>query len=119
MVIGSSLKVQPVALIPYNVNPEVPQILINRESLPHYATDIQLLGNCDDIVTQLALALGRPFTDIFNKGLDLLLLNCFVIYFHYFTALYLFVTAAIFLISSLFLTFPAFFCFFTFILSYI
>uniref|UniRef100_A0A915PBI8 NAD-dependent protein deacetylase sir-2.1 n=1 Tax=Setaria digitata TaxID=48799 RepID=A0A915PBI8_9BILA len=68
VVIGSSLKVQPVALLPYNVNPEVPQILINRESLPHYATDIELLGNCDDIVTQLALVLGPPYTDIFRKG---------------------------------------------------
>ncbi|KAM3726017.1 NAD-dependent protein [Dirofilaria immitis] len=68
VVIGSSLKVQPVALLPYNVNPEVPQILINRESLPHYATDIELLGNCDDIVAQLALVLGPPYTDIFRKG---------------------------------------------------
>ncbi|VIO86947.1 Uncharacterized protein BM_BM418 [Brugia malayi] len=68
VVIGSSLKVQPVALLPYNINPEVPQILINRESLPHYATDIELLGNCDDIVAQLALVLGPPYTDIFRKG---------------------------------------------------
>ncbi|CAG9539951.1 unnamed protein product [Cercopithifilaria johnstoni] len=68
VVIGSSLKVQPVALLPYNVSPEVPQILINRESLPHYASDIELLGNCDDIVAQLALVLGPPYTDIFRKG---------------------------------------------------
>ncbi|VDM96738.1 unnamed protein product [Thelazia callipaeda] len=68
VVIGSSLKVQPVALLPYNVGEKVPQILINRESLPHYSTDIELLGNCDDIVTQLALALGPPYTDIFKKG---------------------------------------------------
>ncbi|KAL3982369.1 Sir2 family protein [Acanthocheilonema viteae] len=68
VVIGSSLKVQPVALLPYNVSPEVPQILINRESLPHYASDIELLGNCDDIVAQLALVLGPPYTDIFIKG---------------------------------------------------
>ncbi|VDK70081.1 unnamed protein product [Onchocerca ochengi] len=68
VVIGSSLKVQPVALLPYSVNPEVPQILINRESLPHYATDIELLGDCDDIVAQLALVLGPPYTDIFRKG---------------------------------------------------
>ncbi|VDK81416.1 unnamed protein product [Litomosoides sigmodontis] len=68
VVIGSSLKVQPVALLPYNVAPEVPQILINRESLPHYASDIELLGNCDDIVAQLALVLGPPYTNIFRKG---------------------------------------------------
>lgn len=68
VVIGSSLKVQPVSLLPYNVSPEVPQILINRESLPHYASDIELLGNCDDIVAQLALVLGPPYTDIFRKG---------------------------------------------------
>lgn len=68
VVIGSSLKVQPVALLPFNVDPEVPQILINRESLPHYAADIELLGNCDDIVAQLALVLGHPYTDIFKKS---------------------------------------------------
>ncbi|UMM30248.1 hypothetical protein L5515_012208 [Caenorhabditis briggsae] len=44
VVIGSSLK-----------------ILINRESLPHYNADIELLGNCDDIVRDICYALGGSF----------------------------------------------------------
>lgn len=68
VVIGSSLKVQPVALIPFSVEPNVPQILINRESLSNYTPDIELLGNCDDIIAQIALALGPPYTEIFKKG---------------------------------------------------
>ncbi|KHN85535.1 NAD-dependent protein deacetylase sir-2.1 [Toxocara canis] len=67
VVIGSSLKVQPVALIPFSVDASVPQILINREPLPHYTADIELLGNCDDIITQIALALGHPYTQILEK----------------------------------------------------
>uniref|UniRef100_A0A0N5AMT8 NAD-dependent protein deacetylase sir-2.1 n=1 Tax=Syphacia muris TaxID=451379 RepID=A0A0N5AMT8_9BILA len=47
VVMGSSLKVQPVALIPFSVEPNVPQILINRESLSNYTPDIELLGNMD------------------------------------------------------------------------
>jgi hypothetical protein len=58
VVIGSSLKVQPVALIPYNIDPEVPQILINREPLQKYNFDVTLLGNCDDILVALSLAVG-------------------------------------------------------------
>merc|ERR1719154_963895 len=44
IVIGSSLKVRPVALIPSSLPPEVPQILINREPLPHCTFDVELLG---------------------------------------------------------------------------
>ncbi|VDK42921.1 unnamed protein product [Anisakis simplex] len=64
VVIGSSLKVQPVALIPFSVDASVPQILINREPLPHYSCDIELLGNCDDIITQFIVALGDPYTQL-------------------------------------------------------
>uniref|UniRef100_F1KR14 NAD-dependent protein deacetylase sir-2.1 n=1 Tax=Ascaris suum TaxID=6253 RepID=F1KR14_ASCSU len=67
VVIGSSLKVQPVALIPFSVDASVPQVLINREPLPHYTADIELLGNCDDIIIQIALALGHPYTQLLNK----------------------------------------------------
>ena len=68
VVMGSSLKVQPVALIPFSVDSSVPQILINRESLSNYTPDVELLGNCDDIIAQIALALGPPYTEIFKKG---------------------------------------------------
>ncbi|PAV76071.1 hypothetical protein WR25_24749 [Diploscapter pachys] len=54
VVIGSSLKVRPVSLIPYSVRPDIPQILINREPLSNYKhPDIQLLGDCDVIIRDL------------------------------------------------------------------
>jgi len=59
IVIGSSLKVRPVALIPSSLPPEVPQILINREPLPHCTFDVELLGDCDPIINQICLMLGE------------------------------------------------------------
>ncbi|CAL2041292.1 unnamed protein product [Caenorhabditis brenneri] len=67
VVIGSSLKVRPVALIPHAVGRDVPQILINRESLPHYKADIELLGNCDDIIRDICFSLGGQFTQMINS----------------------------------------------------
>lgn len=59
IVIGSSLKVRPVALIPSSLPSGIPQILINREPLPHCTFDVELLGDCDTIVNQLCLELGE------------------------------------------------------------
>ncbi|KAF8370695.1 sir-2.1 [Pristionchus pacificus] len=59
VVIGSSLKVRPVSLIPFAVSPDVPQILINREPIGHYTSDIELLGNCDDILREIAIQMGE------------------------------------------------------------
>ncbi|ESN98798.1 hypothetical protein HELRODRAFT_66888, partial [Helobdella robusta] len=53
IVMGSSLKVRPVAIIPNVLPSHVPQILINRESLSHMNFDVELLGDCDLIVQQL------------------------------------------------------------------
>lgn len=53
VVIGSSLKVRPVALIPSSLPAHVPQILINREPLPHCHFDVELLGDCDVIINHL------------------------------------------------------------------
>jgi len=74
IVIGSSLKVRPVARIPSKFNNKlnrssklykkyhffldmldkhVPQILINRERLPHMNFDVELLGDSDVIVDHL------------------------------------------------------------------
>jgi NAD-dependent deacetylase sirtuin 1 len=53
IVIGSSLKVKPVANIPHMLPKSVPQILINRESLKHMNFDVELLGDCDVIVQEL------------------------------------------------------------------
>ncbi|TTI76909.1 NAD-dependent protein deacetylase sirtuin-1 [Bagarius yarrelli] len=64
IVIGSSLKVRPVALIPSSVPHEVPQVLINREPLPHMNFDVELLGDCDVIVNELCHRLGGDFEQL-------------------------------------------------------
>ncbi|CAI4231978.1 unnamed protein product [Auanema sp. JU1783] len=61
VVVGSSLKVRPVSLIPFSLASDVPQILINREPLSGYTADIELLGDCDEIIKEICLALGGPF----------------------------------------------------------
>ncbi|KAH6562259.1 hypothetical protein BASA61_004019 [Batrachochytrium salamandrivorans] len=59
IVMGSSLKVSPVADVKDRIPHHVPQILINLESLPHMAQfDIQLLGYCDTIVMEICRKLG-------------------------------------------------------------
>jgi NAD-dependent deacetylase sirtuin 1 len=49
--------VKPVANIPHLLPSNVPQILINRESLKHMNFDVELLGDCDVIVNELLLRL--------------------------------------------------------------
>merc|ERR1719461_2363498 len=63
IMIGSSLKVRPVALIPSSIDPSVPQILINREPLPHLTPDVELLGDCDGIINQICHMLGQGWED--------------------------------------------------------
>ncbi|XP_030835211.1 NAD-dependent protein deacetylase sirtuin-1 isoform X2 [Strongylocentrotus purpuratus] len=58
IVMGSSLKVRPVATIPSLLPKKVPQILINREPLPHLNFDIELLGDCDVIINEILHRLG-------------------------------------------------------------
>ncbi|KAJ8248213.1 hypothetical protein GJAV_G00239630 [Gymnothorax javanicus] len=64
IVIGSSLKVRPVALIPSSIPHEVPQILINREQLPHLNFDVELLGDCDVIINELCHRLGGDYKQL-------------------------------------------------------
>lgn len=59
IVIGSSLKVKPVANIPLLLPKHIPQVLINRESLRHMNFDIELLGDCDVIVNELLMRLEQ------------------------------------------------------------
>ncbi|KAF9318705.1 NAD-dependent histone deacetylase sir2 [Podila horticola] len=58
IVMGSSLKVEPVSNIMYQLPPDVPQILINRTPIMHTEFDVQLLGNCDTIVAELCRMVG-------------------------------------------------------------
>ncbi|XP_075331593.1 NAD-dependent protein deacetylase sirtuin-1 [Odontesthes bonariensis] len=71
IVIGSSLKVRPVALIPNSIPHEVPQILINREPLPHLNFDVELLGDCDGIINELCHRLGGDFEQLCYNTLRL------------------------------------------------
>ncbi|RUS90093.1 hypothetical protein EGW08_002135 [Elysia chlorotica] len=64
IVIGSSLKVRPVALIPNSLPAGVPQILINRERLHYLNFDVELLGNCDNIVAELCRRLGETWDHV-------------------------------------------------------
>lgn len=59
IVIGSSLKVKPVANIPLLLPKHIPQVLINRESLRHMNFDVELLGDCDVIVNELLMRLEQ------------------------------------------------------------
>ncbi|BFZ17316.1 hypothetical protein BsWGS_20355 [Bradybaena similaris] len=68
IVIGSSLKVRPVALIPNSLPASVPQILINRERLHYLNFDVELLGNCDDIVGELCRRLGPSWEELAASG---------------------------------------------------
>ncbi|PGH32196.1 NAD-dependent histone deacetylase SIR2 [[Emmonsia] crescens] len=58
IVIGTSLKVAPVAEIPGILPRDVPQILISRDPVSHIDFDIDLLGDCDVVVSELCRRAG-------------------------------------------------------------
>lgn len=58
LVIGTSLKVDPVASIPSVLDPEVPQIYISKSRCSHIDFDIEFNGDCDIVVAELARRLG-------------------------------------------------------------
>lgn len=64
IVIGSSLKVRPVALIPSSLPSDVPQVLINRERLPYMNFDVELLGDSDVIIDHLCRQLGGEWNEV-------------------------------------------------------
>lgn len=45
----------------------MPQILINREPLPHLHFDVELLGDCDVIINELCHRLGGEYTKLCNS----------------------------------------------------
>ncbi|XP_019644724.1 PREDICTED: NAD-dependent protein deacetylase sirtuin-1-like [Branchiostoma belcheri] len=71
IVIGSRLKVRPVALIPSSIPAEVPQVLINREPLNHMTFDVELLGDSDVIVEEICRLLGEGWTTDSDSGTPL------------------------------------------------
>ena len=46
------------------LKPDAPQILINREPLPHFNFDVELLGNCDAVIHELCRKLGDEWESI-------------------------------------------------------
>jgi len=58
LVIGTSLKVSPVAEILTHLPHSIPQIVINKTPLQHINPDIVLLGDADGIVQYLSEKLG-------------------------------------------------------------
>lgn len=52
------------------LNDSVPQILINREPLPHMTFDIQLLGYSDTIVAELCRRLGGEWVESVGVASD-------------------------------------------------
>jgi len=67
IVVGSSLKVRPVALIPSSIPKHIPQVLINRERLAHMTFDVELLGDCDVIINQLCHMLEGDWSPGIHK----------------------------------------------------
>lgn len=64
IVIGSSMKVRPVCLIPTAVEDNIPQVLINREPLEYPMNfDLELLGNCDLIIEFIEELMSIPSGD--------------------------------------------------------
>ncbi|KAF2461053.1 DHS-like NAD/FAD-binding domain-containing protein [Lineolata rhizophorae] len=58
IVIGTSMKVAPVSEIPHYLPNGVPQIYISRDPIKHIKFDINLLGDCDTIVTEICRRAG-------------------------------------------------------------
>ncbi|EEH21019.2 hypothetical protein PABG_03250 [Paracoccidioides brasiliensis Pb03] len=58
IVIGTSLKVAPVAEVPGILPRNVPQILISRDPVSHIDFDIDMLGECDVVVSELCRRAG-------------------------------------------------------------
>lgn len=58
VVIGTSLKVAPVSEVVSFLPPNIPQIYISRQPVSHVNFDIDLLGDCDVVVSELCRRAG-------------------------------------------------------------
>ncbi|KAJ9224405.1 hypothetical protein DTO169C6_3236 [Paecilomyces variotii] len=58
IVIGTSLKVAPVAEVPGILPRDVPQLYISRTPVSHIGFDIDMLGDCDVVVSELCRRAG-------------------------------------------------------------
>ncbi|KAF3481464.1 chromatin regulatory protein sir2 [Arthroderma uncinatum] len=58
IVIGTSLKVAPVAEVPGVLPSKVPQVYISRTPVSHIEFDVDMLGDCDVVVSELCRRAG-------------------------------------------------------------
>ncbi|KAH8697533.1 putative histone deacetylase SIR2 [Talaromyces proteolyticus] len=58
IVIGTSMKVAPVADVPSIIPNDIPQLYISRTPVSHIGFDIDLLGDCDVVVSELCRRAG-------------------------------------------------------------
>ena len=54
------------SFLPDSLAEEVPQILVNREPLPHMDFDVELLGDADGVVAHLCSQLGEDYSEIYE-----------------------------------------------------
>ncbi|BGP17410.1 hypothetical protein JCM10213_003307 [Rhodosporidiobolus nylandii] len=59
IVMGTSLRVSPVAQLPSHLPHSIPQVLINRDPVAHHQFDVCLLGDGDTVVQWLCDELGK------------------------------------------------------------
>lgn len=70
LVLGTSMKVNPIASLPRLFRDDVPRILVNREVV-NYEFDVELMGDCDVVVHHLRSALGWNDDDDGSKDCNL------------------------------------------------
>ena len=63
LVLGTSLKVAPVAEMPNYLPHKVPHVYVSREAIRHVEFDVQCLGDCDDVVVELCTKAGWTGAD--------------------------------------------------------
>ncbi|EFR03720.1 hypothetical protein MGYG_09135 [Nannizzia gypsea CBS 118893] len=69
IVIGTSLKVAPVAEVPGIIPSDVPQIHISRTPVSHIEFDVDMLGDCDVVISELCRRAGWDLQhDMIPKG---------------------------------------------------
>ncbi|GAA5919545.1 hypothetical protein JCM6882_002911, partial [Rhodosporidiobolus microsporus] len=68
IVIGTSLRVSPVAQLPSHLPHSTPQILINRDPVAHHQFDVCLLGDGDTVVRWLCDELQKPPPSVASTG---------------------------------------------------
>jgi NAD-dependent SIR2 family protein deacetylase len=70
IVIGSSMKIHPVAAIPDMLEPSVPQFLINKTPIFDHNYDVQLLGEADNVTRLIKNYLQAPEDNVKDYDIE-------------------------------------------------